>query len=123
MIKEGYLLKRKGKRIRKIWIKRYAALEGTKLNFYESEDREELIKSINLAKIQSVTFHYDENAPVQSKNIGKKDKEESRFDLYTLNLTKKYKFKALDDNVWDSESWVKVLKEAIKEINPDYQST
>ena len=63
-MKEGYLLKRKGKRIRKIWIKRYAALEGTKLNFYENDEKETVIKTIDMSKIKTVTFHYDEDAPV-----------------------------------------------------------
>jgi len=57
-------LKRKGKRIRKIWIKRYAALEGTKLNFYDNEEKENLIKTIDMCKIKTVSFHYDADAPI-----------------------------------------------------------
>eukprot|EP00347_Sterkiella_histriomuscorum_P021826 403332633 len=123
LYKEGYLLKRKGQRFRKAWTKRYAVLEDSKLNFYDNEDKNQLIKSLDMSKIKSIAFHYDENAPVQSKNINKKDKEESRFDLYHQTKNKKYKFKVEDDNVWDSQAWVEILKQVAKKFNDDYQST
>ena len=37
-----------------------------------------------MSKVKAVCFHYDKNAPVQSKKLSKKaDHDESRFDIYT----------------------------------------
>lgn len=58
-------------RLRKAWIKRYAVLEGNKLSFFEDDKKSQYIKTIDLSKIKTVVFHYDESAPVQSKNMNK----------------------------------------------------
>ena len=60
---------------------------------------------------------------MQSKNMNKKDKEESRFDLYHSVKKKKYKFKIEDDNVWEGQAWVEILKKAAKLYNEDYVSS
>ena len=71
-----------------------------------------------MKKVSQVFFHYDENAPKKSKKIENKNIEESRFDIYTS--TKRYKFKTKDDNVWESQAWVKSLKKFAEHYNPDF---
>ena len=58
-----------------------------------------------MKKVETVCFHYDEEAPVKSKKMEKKDKDETRFDIYTPNRT--YHLKVEGKNLWESEAWVR----------------
>ncbi len=118
-LKEGFLLKRKSKRIRQLWKKYYVVLEGSKLKFYQDESKEEMLKFIELKKAKAISFHYDENAPKKSKKIGLKDNDETRFDLYMSTNSKKYKFKSEDESVWESEAWVQIIKDVIDKYSED----
>jgi len=71
-----------------------------------------------MGKVTTVAFHYDENAPVKSKKLSKKEKDESRFDIYTQHRS--YMMKTEGNSVIESEWWVRVLKESAKSFNPDY---
>lgn len=72
-----------------------------------------------MKKIYNVVFHYDEDAPIKSKQLKKEDKNESRFDVYTKNRI--YKLKTEDDNLWEAEAWVRALKESARHYNPDFE--
>jgi hypothetical protein len=61
-----------------------------------------------MAKVKAVAFHYDEKAPVKSKKIEVKDKDESRFDIYTP--TRVYMLKTDGVSIWEAEDWVRILK-------------
>ena len=119
--KEGYLLKRKSKALFGIsqWNKRYVVLENSQLTFYEDHTKKNPRKNIDLSKVKTVSFHYDENAPVKSKKMNKKEKEESRFDIYTQHRT--YMMKTEGNSVIESEWWVRILREAAKAFNPEYE--
>ena len=53
------------------------------LTFYKDKSKDKPKQLVKMKKIQTVVFHYDENAPVKSKRLSKGDKDESRFDIYT----------------------------------------
>ena len=118
--KEGLLLKKSSKKLLGVakWKKRYAVLEGRNLLLYVDKSRKELKKEIDMKKVTQVFFHYDENAPKKSKKIDEKGIEESRFDIYTTN--KRFKFKTKDDNIWESQAWVKSFKKFAEYYNPNY---
>ena len=63
-------------------------------------------------------FHYDENAPVKSKKMQAKDKNETRFDVYTNTRT--YMLKTDGVSIWESSDWVKILQQSGKRFNPDF---
>lgn len=71
-----------------------------------------------MGKVKAVNFHYDENAPVKSKKMSKKEKDESRFDIYTPNRT--YMMRTEGNSLIESEWWVRILKESAKAHNPNY---
>jgi len=74
-----------------------------------------------MEKVRAVNFHYDENAPVKSKKLSKKEKDESRFDLYTPNRT--YMFKPEGNSVIESEWWVRILRECARAYNPNFTNS
>ena len=107
-------MKKKSKRLRKSWKKYYIVLlDNGILNFYvdEASKSEEPKKIIELTKVKTVCFHYDESAPKQSKKVGQKGNDESRFDVYMTFNNKKYQLKSDDDSLWVSESWLEIIKE------------
>lgn len=118
MFKEGYLWKKKSKAIFGGWNKRYLVLENDKFIFYEDESKKVPSKHIDMTKVKAVTFHYDEEAPIKSKKLTKKDKDDSRFDIYTPNRT--YMMKSDGVGLWDAQDWVRVLKAAAKKHNSTY---
>eukprot|EP00347_Sterkiella_histriomuscorum_P020171 403338832 len=120
--KEGYLLKRKTKTLFGIsqWNKRYAVLENQQLIFYEDHTKKVPRKHIDMGKVKMVNFHYDENAPVKSKKLSKKEKDESRFDIYTPNRT--YMMKTEGNSLIESEWWVRILRDSAKAYNPNFNN-
>ena len=86
--------------------------------FYTDNSKKKANKVIDMGKVKTVSFHYDENAPVKSKNLDKKDKDESRFDLYTQQRV--YMLKTDGVSIWDAQDWVRMLKAAGKRFNPDF---
>lgn len=73
-----------------------------------------------MGKVKAVSFHYDENAPVKSKKMSKKEKDESRFDIYTPNRT--YMMKTEGNSLIESEWWVRILQDSAKAHNPNYNN-
>ena len=71
-----------------------------------------------MSKVKAVCFHYDESAPVKSKKLEKKDKNDSRFDIYTPSRT--YMMKTDGVSLWEAEDWVNILKKAAKKHNPNF---
>ena len=68
----------------------------------------------------NVYFHYDENAPTVSKRIALKDKDESRFDVYVSKpIPRAFMLKVDNENVWEAEDWVNVIKAKLKEYHED----
>lgn len=120
--KEGWVLKKKRKSVFNQWDKRYLCLQGPLLHFYLDSTKSTLNKTLDLRTgiVSGVWFHYDENAPSASKKIGVKDKDETRFDIYVRNpVARQLMLKVEDQNIWQAEDWVKVLKEAIERYNED----
>ena len=76
-------MKKKSKKIFTEWNKRYGVLKNDTLILYEDDKCKVAKKTINLAQVKTVNFHYDEKALVVSKKIGVNGKDESRFDMYT----------------------------------------
>ena len=108
------MLKKKSKRFRKSWKRYYLVLlDSGILNFYTDEASKsgEPDKQIEMEKVKTVCFHYYESAPKQSKKVGLKGNEESRFDVYMVGSSKKYQLKSEGDSLWISESWVETIKE------------
>lgn len=103
-------MKRKSKAIFGIsqWNKRFAVLENNQLIFYEDHTKKVAKKHIDMSKVQTVSFHYDSNAPVKSKKMSSKDKDESRFDIYTPNRT--YMMKTEGSSLIEAEYWVRILR-------------
>ncbi len=93
-------------------------LDHDKCIFYEDESKKVPRKHIDMTKVNAVTFHYDESAPVKSKKMTKKDKDDSRFDIYTPTRT--YMMKSDGVGLWDAEDWVRVLKGSAKKYNPNF---
>lgn len=120
--KEGYLLKKKSKTLFGIsqYTKRFAVLENEKLVLYEDHSLKSARKNIDMSKVKSVCFHYDQNAPVKSKKMSKREKDESRFDIYTPHRI--YMMKTDGNSLIEAESWVRQLKQAAQRFNPSYGS-
>jgi len=70
--------------------------------------------------VKTVSFHYDESAPVKSKKMSKKEKDESRFDIYTPHRI--YMMKTEGNSVIESEWWLRILKDCAKAHNPNYNN-
>lgn len=77
--------------------------------FYDDHTKKIPKKHIDMGKVQTVIFHYDQNAPVKSKKMSKQDKDESRFDIYTPNRT--YMMKSEGSSLIEAEYWVRILKQ------------
>ena len=109
--KEGKVLKKKKKTIFTQWDERYLVLEGDKLLFYADSAKKTLIRTLSIkTEVSTVCFHYDENAPTQSKRIAIKDKDESRFDVYvTKPIPRTFMLRADNENVWEAEDWINTI--------------
>jgi len=70
-----------------------------------------------MSTVTSVVLHYDEKAPVKSKKLDKKDKDESRFDLYTSERV--YMLRSDGNSFFESNEWVNVLVKSAKRFNPE----
>ena len=93
-------------------------LENDKLTLYEDHSKKSSRKTIDMSQVKVVCFHYDEKAPVKSKKLSKKDKDESRFDIYTPSRT--YMMNTDGNSLIEAESWVRLLKQAAQRYNPNY---
>lgn len=118
--KQGFLLKKSSKQFMGIgkWTKRYSVLDNDRLLFYSDESKKEQKKVIMMKKVQTVVFHYDENAPTKSKKLRKSERDESRFDIYTKGRT--YMMKSVGNSIWDSEAWVRILRQSAEFHNPNF---
>ena len=121
MEKEGYVLKKSSKKFLGIakWQKRYAVLEGRHLTFYVDQSKKVPKKQVDMKKVETVCFHYDESAPIKSKKLEKGNKDESRFDVDTPNRV--YLLKVEGNGMWESEAWVRTLKKSAEFHNPNYK--
>ena len=113
--KEGKVYKKKKKTIFTQWDDRYLVLDGDKLKFYADSTKQTLIRTLCLkTEVTTVCFHYDENAPTQSKRMAIKDRDESRFDVYVSKpIPRAFMLKVDNENVWEAEDWVNTIKAAI----------
>jgi hypothetical protein len=102
------------------WAKRYVVLNNDELILYKDSDMKEKKTVILLNKVQTVVFHYDENAPVVSKKLRKSERDESRFDVYTKGRT--FMLKTEGNSIWESEAWVRVLRQAAEFHNPNFNN-
>lgn len=103
------------------WQRRFALLEDQRLYLFEGETPKEMEsarKSIDLAKVQCVCFHYDEQAPVKSNRLDNKGVDNSRFDVYTLGRI--YHLRSEKTDEFNSEEWVAILQKAAAHYNPKY---
>jgi hypothetical protein len=107
LIKEGYIMKKRSKGLISAWDKRYIVLNGNILTFYDNDKKKYPKKRVDMKEVTSVNFHYDENAPVRSRKLDEKKKDESRFDIYTPHRT--YMLKNESGSWFDSEGWVTIL--------------
>ncbi len=93
-------------------------LEEDKLYFYTDKSKKTLKKTLDIkTEVSTVCFHYDEDAPEQSKRKGLKEKDETRFDIYvTKPYPRKYMMKLEGgDNVLEADDWVSSIEKALKE--------
>lgn len=88
------------------------------MTFYEDEKRKHAGKVIELSKVSYIAFHYDENAPVKSKRLSNKDKDESRFDIYTPERV--FMLHSDGKSFFESNEWVEIISKAAKRYNPKY---
>lgn len=121
--KEGWLFKRKRSKVMTQWDKRYVVLENSKLYFYTSSDKKTLKKTFDIAsgQVTQVCFHYDKDAPVQSKRLDIKDKDDSRFDIYVKTpIVRAIMLRVEDMNQFQAEDWVEMIQGAINYYAPPY---
>jgi hypothetical protein len=90
-------------------------LDGPRLLFYEDEKRKNQGKVIEMTKVNYVSFHYDENAPIKSKRLSNKEKDESRFDIYTSERV--FMMHSDGNSVFESNAWVEILEKAAKKYS------
>lgn len=114
--KESYVFKKQSQSLFSAWDKRYIVLKNHILTFYEDEHKKQAGKVIDMTKVACVNMHYDESAPIKSKKLEKKDREESRFDVYTPERV--FMLKADGNSFFDATEWVKILQKAAKKYNP-----
>jgi len=99
------------------WNKRYLVLDNDTLYFYEDDTKKKQSnKVIKLSTVSAVSLHYDKDAPVKSKKLEKRDKDESRFDVYTPDRV--FMLKADEGSFFEAGDWVSVLTKAAKLHNP-----
>ena len=72
-----------------------------------------------MTKVSAVSLHYDEKAPVKSKKLDNKDKDESRFDIYTPERV--FMLKTEGNSFFEANAWVEILKKAEKKYSKDYK--
>ena len=86
------------------WQRRYLYLEDDKLFMFEGDKPNEMEKArkmIDMKKIQCVCYHYDKDAPIQSKKIDKALNDMSRFDIYSVGRI--FNLKSENDDSVNSE--------------------
>jgi hypothetical protein len=111
------LLKKKKKAVFTTWEPRFLVLDQDKLLFYTDKTKKTLKKTLNIkTDVQTVCFHYDEDAPEQSKKKGMKDIDETRFDIYVKKpYPRKYMMKVENDNMLEADDWVSSIEKALKD--------
>jgi hypothetical protein len=67
--------------------------------------------------VDFVGFHYDPGAPVKSKRLSIKEKDESRFDIYTADRV--YMMHSDEKSVHDSLEWISMIEKAAKTYNQE----
>ena len=96
-------------------------LENDKLHFYADSSKKLLKKTLDLSSgsVTAVCFHYDKDAPIQSKRMDIREKDESRFDIYVKKpVLRSYKLRTEDMNQFQAEDWVTTLQAALKHYAP-----
>jgi hypothetical protein len=93
-------------------------LEGSRLLFYEDEKKKQQGKVIDLSRVNYVSFHYDEDAPIKSKRLSNKEKDESRFDVYTPERI--FMLHSDENSVFESNVWVETLEKAAQKYCKQY---
>ena len=68
-----------------------------------------------MSTVTSVVFHYDQNAPIKSKKLDKKDKDESRFDIYTPERI--FMLKSDENSFFEANEWVTILSKIVKKTS------
>lgn len=114
----GFLWKKQAKQFYSAWDRRYVVLEGSKLIFYEDEKKKHQGKVIDMTQVNYVSFHYDESAPIKSKRLSNKEKDESRFDVYTPERV--FMLHSDGNSVFESNEWVQTLQKAAKKYSKAY---
>ena len=117
MYKEGYLWKKQDKSFISAWDRRYIVLDQDKITFYEDESKKHAGKVIDLSKVNFVGFHYDPTAPVKSKRLSNKEKDESRFDIYTSERI--FMMHSDEKSVHDSLEWIGAIEKSAKVFNKE----
>ncbi len=107
-------MKKKKKAIFTTWEPRFLVLDQDKLYFYTDKSKRTLKKTLDLkTEVTTVCFHYDEDAPEQSKKKGLKDKDETRFDIYVKKpYPRKYMLLVEENNVLEADDWVSSIEKA-----------
>lgn len=121
--KEGYLYKKKRRAVLTQWEKRYFVLENSKLLVYTASDKKTLKKTLDFSsgEVTQVCFHYDKDAPVQSKRIDVKDKDDSRFDIYVKTpIVRAIMLRTEEMNQFQAEDWVETLQGALNYYSPPF---
>ena len=104
LYKEGFIWKKQDKQFISAWDRRYIVLDRDKITFYEDAQKKQAGKQIDLKRVNFVGFHYDPGAPVKSKRLSNKEKDESRFDIYTADRV--YMMHSDEKSVHDSLEWI-----------------
>lgn len=116
--KSGYLWKKQAKQFYSAWDRRFVVLDGSKLLFFEDEKMKREGKIIDLTKVNFVSFHYDEDAPIKSKRLSNKEKDESRFDVYTPDRI--FMLRSDGNSVFEANAWVETIRKAVKKHSRQY---
>jgi hypothetical protein len=70
-----------------------------------------------MKKVNFVSFHYDPTAPVKSKRLSNKEKDESRFDIYTSDRI--FMMHSDEKSVHESLEWISAIEKAAKTFNKE----
>ena len=114
----GYLWKKQAKQFYSAWDRRFVVLDGSAMLFFEDEKKKREGKVIDLTKANYVSFHYDEDAPIKSKRLSNKEKDESRFDVYTPDRI--FMLRSDGNSVFEANSWVETIQRAAKKHSRQY---
>jgi hypothetical protein len=87
---------------------------------YHDETKKHAGKVIEMNKVSFVGFHYGDDAPKKSKKMEAKEKDESRFDIYTPERV--YMLHSDGKSLFEADAWVEIIKKAAKKYNPQYGS-